>query len=86
MYNYSKLISQSDNKQKTTWNIIKTLTNNKKTSNITIPININDELTANPTSIANVFNTYFISVAKNLLTKNFSETDTTNNDDPMTYL
>jgi len=55
---YSKLISQSDNKQKTTWNIIKTLTNNKKTSNITIPINIDDAPPTNPTSIANVFNTY----------------------------
>ena len=40
---YSELISQSANKQKTTWNIIKTLTNNKKSSNITTPININDE-------------------------------------------
>jgi hypothetical protein len=83
---YSKLISQSDNKQKTTWNIIKTLTNNKKTSNITIPININDESHTNPINTANVFNTYFTSVADNRLTKNFSETDTTDNDDPMTYL
>jgi len=33
-----------------------------------------------------VFNTYFTSLAENLLTKNFSEMDTTNNDDPMTYL
>ena len=37
-------------------------------------------------TIVNVFNTYFTSVADNLLTKNFSETGTTNNDDPMTYL
>ena len=36
--------------------------------------------------IANAFNTYFTSVADNLLTKNFSETDTTTNDDPMSYL
>jgi hypothetical protein len=64
----------------------KTLTNNKKASNITIPINNNDESPTNPISIANVFNTYFTSVADNLLNKNFSETDTTNNDDPMTYL
>jgi hypothetical protein len=83
---YSKLISQSDNKQKTTWNIIKTLTNNKKTSNITIPININDESPNNPINIANVFNTSITSVADNLLTKIFSETDTTDNDNPMTYL
>ena len=35
--NYSKLISQSDNKHKTTWNIINTITNNKKTLHTNIP-------------------------------------------------
>ena len=83
---YSKLISHSANKQKTTWNIIKTLTNNNKTSNITTPININDKSLTNPIDVVNAFNTYFTSVADNLLTKNFSETDTTTNDDPMSYL
>jgi len=83
---YSKLISHSANKQKTTWNIIKTLTNNKKTSNITTPININDKSPTNPVDIANAFNTYCTSVADNLLTKNFSEMDTTTNDDLMSYL
>jgi hypothetical protein len=79
---YNKLISQADNKQKTTWNIINTLTN-KRTSNDTDPNNINDETSTNT---ANAFNTYFISVADNLLTKNFSATDITNKDDPMRYL
>jgi len=83
---YSRLISQSANKQKTTWNIIKTLTNNKKTSNITTPINIDYESPTNLIGIANAFNTYFTSIADNLLTRNFSETDTTTNDDPMSYL
>jgi hypothetical protein len=83
---YSKLILQSDNKQKTTWNIIRTLTNNNKTLNNTIPININNESSTNPINIANVFNTYFTSVADNLLRKNFSEIDTENNNDPMFYL
>ena len=83
---YSKLISQSANKQKSMWNIIKTITNNKKTSNITTPISSNDESPTNPSDLVNVFNTYFISVADNLLTKNFSEMGTTNNDDLMTYL
>jgi len=83
---YSKLILQSANKQKTTWNIIKTLTSNKKTSYITTLININDESHTNLLDIANAFNTYFTSVADNLLTKNFSDMDTITNEDPMTYL
>jgi len=85
---YSKLILQSDNKQKTTCNIIKTLTNNKKILHIGIPtnININDKPSTNPTDIANAFNAYFTSVADNLLTKNFSEIETKNNKDPITYL
>jgi len=86
--NYSKLISQSDNKQKTTWNIFKTITNNKKTLHTNIPthININDTLSTNPIDIGNAFNTYFISIADNLLIKNLSKLGTTNNNDPMTYL
>jgi hypothetical protein len=36
--------------------------------------------------MADTFNTYFTSVADDLLTKNFSTADTTNNDDPMRYL
>jgi len=83
---YSKLILQSDNKQKTTWNIIKTLTNNIKILHTGIPtnININDKPSTNPTDIANAFNAYFTSVADNLLTKNFSEIETTNNKDLIT--
>jgi len=48
---YNKLILQSDNKQKTTWNIIKTLTNNKKILHTGIPtnININNKPSTNPT-------------------------------------
>jgi len=79
---YNNLISQADNKQKVTWNIINTLTN-KKTSSNNDPPNINGN---SSTSIANTFNTYFISVADNLLTKKFFKADITNNDDPMRYL
>jgi len=81
-------ISQSDNKQKTTWNIIKTITSNKKTSHtsISINININDKSSTSPIDIANAFNAYFTSVADNLLIKNFSKIESTNNNDPMTYL
>jgi hypothetical protein len=79
---YNKLISQGDNKHKVTWNIINTLTN-KRTSNNPDPININGKF---PTNIANAFNTCFISVADNLLAKNFSTANITNKDDLMSYL
>ena len=64
---YNNLISQAENKQKVTWNIINTLTN-QKTSNDNDPPNVNGN---SSTDIANAFNTYFISVADNLLTKIF---------------
>ena len=84
---YNKLILRSNNKQKTAWKIIKTLTNNtKNTGNKISTMNINDTLSTNPIGTANAFNTYFTSVAKNLLTKNFSKRGSTNNNDPMIYL
>ena len=49
-------------------------------------MNINDKLSSNPLAIANAFNSYFSSVAENLLIKNFSGKNTTNNNDPITYL
>ena len=59
---YSKLISQSANKQKTTWNIIKTITNNKKTSNITTTINSNDESPTNPSCYGFIIEYFNLSV------------------------
>jgi hypothetical protein len=57
---------------KTTWNIVKTITNNKNTNNNNIStMNIKDKLSSNPLAIANAFNTCFSSVAENLLIKNF---------------
>ena len=49
-------------------------------------ININDKYSTNPTDIANAFNAYFTSVADNLLVKNPSKIETTNNNDPIIYL
>jgi len=85
---YNKLISQFDNKHKTTWDIIKTITNNTKTphTNIPIHININETPSTNPMDIANAFNAYFTSVTDNLLIKNSSKIEIVNNNDPMTYL
>ena len=74
---YNNLISQADNKQKVTWTIINTLTNTKTTDNKDPP-NINGN---SSTSIANAFNSYFISMADNLIANKFSKTETTKTND-----
>ena len=49
-------------------------------------MNIKDKIASNPLAIANAFNTYFSSVAENLLIKNFSRKNIINNKDAMFYL
>jgi len=83
---FNKLLFKCNNKTKTTWNIVKTTTNNKNTMNTISTMNINHKLSSNPLAIANAFNSYFSSVAENLLIKNFSGKNTTTNNDPITYL
>jgi len=84
---YNKLLLNSNNKTKTTWNIVKTVTNNKNTYNTISFMNINDKPSCNPLAITNEFNSYFSSVAENLLNKNFTGGNTTNNiNDPLIYI
>jgi hypothetical protein len=49
-------------------------------------MNKNNQLSSNPQNIVNAFNTYFLSVAENLLTKNAPGNHTINNIDPLIYL
>jgi len=48
---------KSSNKPKTTWNIVKTITNNKDTINNISTMNIKDKISSNPLAIANPYNT-----------------------------
>jgi hypothetical protein len=57
---YNNKICKSNNKVKTTWDIIKTETGKNRTKRGTLLINIDNKLIANEQSIANFFNTYFI--------------------------
>jgi ribosomal protein L33 len=66
---YNRLLIKSNNKIRTTWNIVKTITNNRGPTNNISTMNINDKLSSNPLVIANAFNSYFPSIAKNLLQK-----------------
>jgi hypothetical protein len=68
---YNKLILKSNNKPKTTWNIVKTITNNKNTINNISPININYKSSSSPLAIANAFITYFSSAAEYFLLEIF---------------
>jgi len=76
----------SKNKSETTWNIVKTITYNKNINNNISTMNIKDKLSSNPLGIAHAFNTYFSSVAENLLIKNFSVKNTVNNNYSISYL
>jgi hypothetical protein len=73
------------NTSKTTWNIIKTVTNKRITTDSVTPVNINNNLTSNPITIANAFNTYFSSVAGNFLNNLPGKLNTVNTD-PLEYL
>jgi hypothetical protein len=57
---YNNKISESNNKVKTTWDIIKMETGNNHTKRDTLLVNIDNRLITNQQSIANFFNTYFI--------------------------
>ena len=82
---FDELILKSTNKCKTTWNIVKTVTNNGNNPNNIASMNINNNLISNPVTIANAFNAYFSSVAGNLI-KNFSGNNYINYKDPLLYL
>jgi len=62
---YDNLISKSINKTKTTWNIVKTITNKRNSQNKIASMNINNHLIHDPDIIANSFNPFFSSVAQN---------------------
>jgi len=66
--------------------MVKAITNDKNIINTISTMNINDKFSSSPLAIANAFNSYFSSVAENLLSKNFSGKNITNNNDPVTYL
>ena len=65
------------------WNIIKTIMNKRNNQNKIVAININDQLTNNPDIIANSFNSFFSSVAENIIKKCPGSSFTL---DPITYL
>jgi hypothetical protein len=62
MHHYNKLIADSTNKARTTWDIIRTITNNSKSNHAISLINIDGKLCSSNQIIANILNNYSISL------------------------
>jgi len=82
---YNNLISKSNNKPKTTWNIVRTITSNRNTNNNITTMNVKNKFSSNSLKIANAFNSHFLLVAENLH-KNFYGKNTNNHINPLSYL
>jgi hypothetical protein len=62
MQHYSKLIADSTNKGRTTWNIIRTITKNSKSNHAVSLINTDGKLCSSNQIIASIFNNHFVSL------------------------
>jgi len=82
---YNNKLANSNNKPKTTWSIIKTITNNKKNCNNRLMMQIDGKITTHYQTIAEKFNDYYVSVPDNI-TNNKSSTDNSNKINPLNYL
>ena len=74
------MILESTNRSRTTWEIVKTVTNNRRSVNNVQTVIINNKGTTNPSTIADAFS----SVADNLISKSFLVKN--NEKDPLFYL
>jgi hypothetical protein len=63
---YDKLIFNSQNKNRTIWNIINTeYRRNNKSNNIHV-LNVDDRKTVDQQALAETFNKYFVTIAENV--------------------
>ena len=82
---YNKLITNSNNKVKTMWNIVKTDTQKIKKDEIP-PMNVDGSDVEDHHDIANIFNTYFTTVTDKIGTKNLVNVNSSNHVYPLNYL
>ena len=81
---YNNLIDRSNNKQKTTWNVVRKITNNRNIRNNVSFMKSNNKQPCKQTNIANAFNSYFVSIAESLINNNTDNSQDCIN--PLTYL
>ena len=85
---YNDKLANSTNKCKTTWSIIKTITNNKINPNDKLMMKIDGKLTTHKQTIAEEFNSYYVSVANNITNDNPADNtiDDLNETEPLNYI
>ena len=67
---YNNKLANSTNKPKTTWSIIKAVTNNKKNPNDIFMMEIDGKITTHHQTNAEEFNNYYVSHADNITNNN----------------
>jgi hypothetical protein len=76
MQHYKRLIAKSDNKIKTTWNIIKKETGKLHSMEQVPSLLMNNEELTDPKKIANAFNTFFLKITEKLNLQQVEKGDT----------
>jgi len=71
---YNNKLANSTSKPKTTWSIIKTITNNKNNLNNILMMEIDGKTTTHHQTIAEKFNNYYVSFADNITNNNLIKT------------
>jgi hypothetical protein len=84
---YADKIDKSVNKNKAIWDVVKLETNKTRSRDQAITLNIEGTLVRNHQDIADEFNKYFLSIAKNIINdKNDTFLHTQGNNNPLHYV
>ena len=83
---YNSILTCSNSKTKTTWNIVKNTSNLKTNTHNITSINVSSNLSFNSQTIAETFNKYFVSVAQNIHKNNHNVNALSNQENPISYL
>ena len=83
---YNKLITNSNNRVKTMWNIVKTETQKIRKDEIS-PMNVDENVVEDHQTIANIFNTYFTTVTDKIGTNKLANINVSSDEVyPLNYL
>ena len=83
---YNNILTCSNNKTRTTWNIIQNTSYIKPNSQKITSINIDGNIPFDGQIIVETFNKYFVSVAQNVHVNNYNANPPPNHENPITYL
>jgi hypothetical protein len=83
---YNSILTSSNNKTKTTWNIVKSTLNMKPNTHNITSISVNGNVFSNGQVIAETFNKYFVTVAQNIHANNYNPNTSSQHENPISYL